>query len=408
VTAAALALGLAQAAPAVAASHLRYFGFTGGCDTERVVQEIAPFSNVCLVDIQDPRLLDPAWVTKMLVRDMRLVVAAHTTFFELVEPPGGGVPGFDLRDDYAQRWQQAIAGKKLALEALASFVYVADEPNWNGISRDELATAVQEVKRSLPWTRTMTSFNHVLDSGWFEGREAPTDAVAYHQYGVRDPRVDPLFQANVALIKSYAPGRDFLYVLDAWWSAGHRAKGLEPGDMAEVAANYYLMAAEDPDAVGMVAFHWLTFTDGTGARELPQEVRRRYWTIGAEITGKCLGPDGVEARSALFFDGCSYFATLRYEGLEDGSFAAAMPRERSFGTWVLGEGDVVGALKIEDGAELRVYPSVYSEAAATIRIYDATDGQLVWASEVRGGAGGGPVRIPRLSSARVAVHRSGS
>jgi len=58
-----------------------------------------------------------------------------------------------------------------------------------------------------------------------------------------------------------------------------------------------------------------------------------------------------------------------------------MPRERSFGTWVLEEGNVVGGLKIQEGEELQVYPSVYTEVVSIIRIYDAADGQLVWESD---------------------------
>jgi len=394
----ALILVLAPAVTATADSRLQYFGFSGGCDSESFVQETAPFSNLCVIDIQDARLLDHEWVAKMMVREIRLVVGTHGTFYEQVEaPPGQESEGFDLRADFPQRWQEAIAGKESALHALAACFYVADEPNWTGISRSELAAAHEEIKRSMPRAKTVTSFNWMLDIAWFENQEVPTDAVAYHQYSVSDPGVDPDYQANVAIVKSHAPGKDFLYVLDSWWtSAEHGQGGLAPEDMAEVARNYYQMASEDPDAVGLVGFHWPSFVDGTGARDLPGDVKWLYWSIGSEITGKCLGPAGVDPETALFFDGCSYFATFEYQTPEGSALAAAMPRERSYGTWVLEEGNVVGGLKIQHGEQLQVYPSFYTESPSTIRIFDAADGRLVWESETLGLGGGGSIRLPSM------------
>ena len=346
------------------------------------MQETAPLSNLCLVDIQDDRLLDHNWVVKMMVRGVHLVVGTHDTFYEPLDVPGRPWPEFDLRADFRERWQDAIAGKEAALDALAEFFYVADEPNWNGISRSELESANLEIKHSLPHARTATSFNHLLDVAWFEGMEVPTDAVAYHQYGVLDPRVDPDFQENVLLIKSYAPGKDFLYVMDSWWSdTVHGTAGLAPADMAAVAENYYQMAQEDTDAVGMVGFYWPSFGEGTGARDLPAEVKWTYWSIGSRIAGKCLGPVGVDAKAALFLDECSYFATLELEAPEGTMYAAAMPRERSYGTWVLEEGNVVGGLKLQAGEELQIFASFYTEAPSIMRIYESADGHLVWESD---------------------------
>ena len=397
-TAIVLVLGIVQAATTAANTHLQYFGFTGGCETETYVQETAPFSNVCMIDIQDERLLDHEWVTKMMVREMRLVVATHTTFYEQVEVPGHQRAAFDLRADFRQRWQEAIAGKERALYALAAFFYVADEPGWTGISRSELAAAHEEIKQSVPRARTVTSFNRMLEIAWFEGQDVPTDAVSYHQYGVFDPRVDPDYQANVAIIKSHAPGKEFFYTLDSWWNRSrHGGEGLAPEDMAEVTRNYYLMASEDPDAIGLVGFHWPSFAEGTGARDLPRNVKWQYWSIGSQITGKCLGPVDVDAETALFFGNCSYFATLQYEALEGSAFAAAMPRERSYGTWVLEEGDVVGGLKVRENDEILVYPSFYTDVPSIIRIYDVADGRLVSESRSLGPHDRKPIRLPYRS-----------
>ncbi len=360
---------------------LRYFGFAGGCDTEAFLQETAPFANICTVDLDDRRLLDERWVVKMMVRGIKLVVGTHHIFFEPIGEPVNGRQLYDLRPDYGQRWRAAIAGREDALRALAVHFFVADEPSWNGISRPELAAAHDAIKATLPWATTVTSLSHRLDGRWFEGLAVPTDAVGYHQYRISDPRTDPLFQTNVDLIKAHARGRAFVYVLDAWWTPEHGDAGLQPDDMAEVARNYWQMAADDPDAVAMVGFHWSAppgAAGAAGAGDLPETVGWVYRRIGSEITNKCLAPPWVQPDHALFLLGCEYFATLRYRTPEGHRFAAAMPRERDYGTWVLEEGNVIGGIKLVAGEPPAAFASVYNGRTAHIRVYETATGRLVW------------------------------
>ena len=357
---------------------LRYFGFAGGCDTETSVQETAPFSNLCPIDLEDPRLLDQRWVAKMMLRGVKLIVATHHTFFEPIGEPVGGRQLYDLRPDHRQRWQAAIAGRGNALRALAVHFFVADEPSWNGISRSELAAADDAVKATLPWAKTVTSFSRRLDSGWFEGLDVPTDVVGYHQYRIFDPRTDPLFRTNVDLIKAHARGRAFVYVLDAWWTPEHGIAGLQREDMAEVARNYWQMAADDPDAVAMIGFHWSAPPGAAGARDLPETVGWVYRRIGSEITGKCLAPQWIQPEHALFVLGCEYFATLRFRTPDGPRFAAAMPREQDYGNWVLEEGNVVGGIKLVEGTPPTAFVSVYTGRPARIRVYETATGRLVW------------------------------
>jgi hypothetical protein len=370
-------LGLAPPGASAQDGGLTYFGFAGGCDREIFIQETAPFSNICVVDIQDERLRDSTWVSDSVTRNMRVIVAAQHTLFEPVGEPGDPHQVYDLRPDYQLRWQIAIQDKHHALGTLAEYVFVADEPHWNGISRDEMAEADRLIKTTLPWLATLTSFSDRIEPSWFDGQEVPVDAVGYHQYHVRDPRVDPIYQDNLDLIRSYSPGRAFFYVLDAWWSAEHSAAGLEPTDMAEVARNTLSMAEADERAVGIVGFHWPSLPYGRGARDLPPHVRWQYRTIGSGITGKCLAPRWVDAKGALFFFGCEYFATLWMRTECGYQYAAAMPGDRHSGIWILGDGELVGGLEIIRSHRLRLYPVFHTAHPARIRVHHTDTGELV-------------------------------
>jgi hypothetical protein len=359
-------------------SELRYFGFAGGCGTEVSLQETSPFSNICSIDLTDPRMADESWVVRMMVRGVRLGVSVHGIFFEPVGDPIGGRQLYDLRPDFRDRWRSAVTGKEDALRALAAYIFVADEPSWNGISRSELAAAVDQISADLPFATTATSFSREVDPAWFEGFDVPTDAVGYHHYHIFDPGTDPLFRSNLDLIKTHAEGRGFLYIMDSWWSPEHAAVGLDPSDMAEVARNYYRTATEDPDAVGIVGFHWSSLPYGDGARNLPANARWEYRMMGSEITGKCLAPSYIRPEHALFLLDCQYFATLRYRTAEGIRFAPALPRDPDFGTWVGDQADVIGGLKIVAGDPPEIFPSLYTDLPAVIRVYETATGRLVW------------------------------
>jgi hypothetical protein len=314
----------------------------------------------------------------MAVRGVKVIVAAHHVLFEPAGAPVNGRQLYDLRPDYRQRLEAVLAGREEALSALAAYVFIADEPSWNGISRSELAAAHDAVAETLPGLATVTSFSHQLEAGWFQGRKVPTDAVGYHQYGVFDPSVDPLYQTNLDLIRAHADDRDFLYVLDAWWTPAHGEAGLDPEDLAEVARNYESMAATDGDADGLIGFHWSGPAGAKGARDLPIAVTWEYRRMGSEITGKCLAPPEVRPEHALFLLDCEYFATLKLRTAGGPRYATAMPRERDYGTWVLDEGNVVGGIKLIAGDPPAVYTSLYTDRPARVRVYETATGRLVW------------------------------
>ncbi len=383
-------------------AHLQYFGFTAACNNEQYQTESQPFTNLCMIGPDDARLLDPIWTGEMMRRGTKLIISTHDVFYEIERPatPQEPYPPFKLRQDYLERWQDAIAGKESAIAGLARWVYLADEPNWTGISRSELVPAHDAVKASFPYVQTLTSLNHVGVAAWLGTGTVPTDAIAYHQYAVRDPRTDPLYQQNLALIKTHATGKPFVHVLDAFWNPySHGAAGITADQMDDVARNYYAMASTNPTAAALVGFHWESIAPDVpevlGARDMPSDVQWAYRTIGSGITGKCLAPQGIEPKDAMFFQDCRFVATMQYRipwmGNRTGMATALPYSDISNNYYFFSKDNLEGSIKIFDfrpiGGQWGVYLTNNSDLPVDVRIHDTQhNGAICWDYQHDGGA----------------------
>lgn len=338
-------------------SNLKYFGFTGACDDEQSIAETRPFMNTCTVEITDPRLSDPRWVGMMMANEMKVILIAHTTFFE----PGVASDGSNrhrLRPDYLNRWLNAVLPIRSAIGGLVEWVYLADEPNWNGIPLSEIRIVHNAVKSTFPLIPTLVSLNSQITAQWFANQQIPTDAVGYHQYAILDPQTNAEYQSRMQLIKLHAVDKEVVYVMDAWWTdSRHGDASISPSQMAQVARNYEQVAKNDPDAVGLVGFHWPTFGEGVGARDLPLNVKLEYRRIGAEITAKCKAPDFINyPENAIFSQDCRFFATVQYWIPHDNNatgFATVVPQSEEFANfYFFSESNIEGGLKVIDARQM--------------------------------------------------------
>lgn len=336
--------------------RIKYFGWAGGFDTAQYQTETLPMANIGTIDLYDPRFSDPVWVGEMVKNRAKLIVGWHDTLFERVRPatPEEPWPPFVLRGDYLERIQAAIVGREQVLSALTAFNYVADEPNWTGITRSDFCTGAIAVKNALPFAMTLTSFNHLVTASWFGGQQLCTDAVAYHQYEVRDPRLSSLYQEKLSIVKQFSIGKPLLLVLDGWYAVGrHDVAGLSREDMATVALNYRATCEVEENCIGLVGFIWQSFIEGTGSRDLPQSVKFTYREIGSEITKKCLAPETVVApETALWFQSCRFMATVHYQsanGLYAGYGVSVSDSGETGQFWFFSAGNREVFMKVLDG-----------------------------------------------------------
>ena len=74
-----------------------------------------------------------------------------------------------------------------------------------------------------------------------------------------------------------------------WIKILHGANGISKNDMDFIARDYYNMANQDPNIVGIIGYFWPSGFDlngSIGARNLPIHVIEEYKQIGRNITGK--------------------------------------------------------------------------------------------------------------------------
>ncbi len=379
--------------------NLEYFGFTGACPDAATIRETRPFMNLCTIELEDPRWNDRKWVSEMMANGTYAIVMAHNAFYRAVGP--NGTAPFDLWPDYAQRWHEQTAGKEPQLAAIARYWYPADEPNWNGIDRSELLIAHNTIKASFPFGKTLASLNRMLTEPFFEGQEWVLDAIGLHRYGVDEPQNDPTYNFMRQLVNTYAADKERMYVMDAWIPHG---SSTTQAQMVRRAQNYYAIAAADPDAKALIGFHWPRWPEGDGASTFSRATRQVYQRIGSAITGKCLAPVSVEAKNALFFQNCRFYATLDYSnGGPVAGRAYAHPVSDEFGQFTFfSDTNVELGLKIfhfpDPLGYYGVYISGYTNLNLDLRIYDSVSGEEVYGGyEYTGGTLTPPGEIGRIN-----------
>ncbi|MBI3323953.1 MAG: hypothetical protein HYZ92_01580, partial [Candidatus Omnitrophica bacterium] len=251
------------------------------------IQQTAPWSNVSFLNMTWRTTTASDW-SLLQQQGVKAIVGIPDLLFRYVGPGN-----YDLYADYQTRWANFVAANTLGahLNQVAA-LYLADEPTLNGLTYDDLRLASLAIKQTFP---TLPIALVEGPKGWgLDGLQIPVtvDWVGFDLYRIRDPRTSPAYQDSWTLLKAKRTAKQkLLVILDGFWDPGHQtAGGLSQSDMAVVATNYYSLATNDPDAMGLWPFVWNTFVENgvtlTGTRDLPQNVRDEHRRIGKLITGK--------------------------------------------------------------------------------------------------------------------------
>jgi hypothetical protein len=263
-------------------ARIRYFGYEGGGEDDSSLAATAAYTNIAVTDG-----IDGVGSGVLAERLARMRLAGVRAMIELTsvlfEP---SADGWSYRADAPQRWAAFVEENALVLDAdhVACF-YVMNEPTWNRVPPADVDRAARLVKGSFPAIPT------AIVEAWLAVGEAVPPSVDWagiDEYAIRNPAVDPVYQAALAALrKSLAPGQKIIYVLDGWWAAGlHGAAGIAPEDLADIASRWYDLARSDPDAVLLAVFTWPSSAGYLGTRDLPAAVRSRHAAIGRAILGR--------------------------------------------------------------------------------------------------------------------------
>jgi hypothetical protein len=274
---------------------LEWFGFVGvRCQlddpndeeaTSDYVNEVSGFTNLAHVCVFDNDVHNE--LGDLPEHGLRALLDVTLVLFEFTEgeAPTGSGQRYVLRADAQSSWDSFVATNADVLDAdHVGAYYLVDEPIWNGATPADIEAAVAIVERDAGKIPSVI----VEAPGALEDAVFPkgVDWVGFDLYGVTNPVADPAYQANLATLRERArPEQQIAVVLDSQWLPVFGEIGIEQGDLATIARNYYALATREPDVVALIGYTWPGGIDADqlGARDLPAEVRGVYEEIGREI-----------------------------------------------------------------------------------------------------------------------------
>lgn len=277
-----------------AAAQLRYFGYVFGVSPipgiavdANAVERTAPYTNFVAFGTT---LTDPGFVAQVqaLAASRQLaIVNVAPVLWDFSRSPAPL-----LFDDWPSRWEEwASANASVLNSSNLLALRVFDEPFHLGIDMQGYEAVCARIKQTFPWVKVLlvegTSTSAFLNSSNYHsggGRLPNVDWLAVDAYSIH-PASDPTFRDWLGTLKGYFPGRSWFYALDGFWDADHTAAfGYDLTVMAAIADEWYGVAAEDPDAVGLGVFLWQAEDQRwTVSRDFPQAVLDEHRRIGESI-----------------------------------------------------------------------------------------------------------------------------
>lgn len=282
--------------------HIKYFGFTivdtywddptDSASKTNYADEIHTFSNIADILVLNPS--DNIVLRAQTFTDLELKTILHLNelFFELIDNNGPSGSNYDLRPDFQERWNEfkTINQSVLNTNNIGTF-YIGEEPTWNGISFMELDAVAELLQTEFPNIPTMIIEAYPT----LNALQVPktVDWIGFDRYFVMDPNTNTEFQQDWGILKTKISNQNqkIIVILDSHYiDWAHRDFGnIDITQMADVAKNYYRLAKNDEQVIGILGYFWpngFDIPESIGGRGMPQNVKMEYQRIGREITKK--------------------------------------------------------------------------------------------------------------------------
>lgn len=287
-----------QAEAQTAPPHLKYFGFTAidcfyddpldASTITNYVTEVDSFSNIahmCVYDYTDNIVARTNFMNANCVNP---ILHIQEIFFEYVDTLAPSGANYDLRPNFVSRWATFVAtNASVLLPANIGCFYIVDEPFWNGVSLTEMDTVCALVKSAFPTIPLLIVEAYTTVNVMQVPQQM--DWIGFDRYGTFDPQADPLFVDNMDTLKSRlsAPHQKIVLIIDdQWWPDYFTYLGWTQDTMADVVQNYYDLAVNDTNIIGLIGYIWPGGLDGPthhGVRNLTAPVINKNVEIGQLI-----------------------------------------------------------------------------------------------------------------------------
>lgn len=273
--------------------HLQYYGYVGGADDDSALSKTFGYTNFAAISgtanpadtfVRD-RVTALAQKGSKAVIDLGLVLwcdyyGDHTWRY--------------LCSDWLSRWSQwkTTNASILTSDKVLAFS-IRDEPFNYNVSMSQFEQAAAQVKADLPWAKLYVTesacviaydncgiFPHSGAFNSYHGTLPNIDWIGVDDYAIH-PATDTTFQSALTVMRYKFPGKQWIYVMDGWWSTDHQRVFGSQANMGTVAREWYNVAHNDFNAVLLGVFGWQTYSKDYPCNALSEQV-----SIGREVTGK--------------------------------------------------------------------------------------------------------------------------
>lgn len=283
---------------------LNYFGFSlvdcgwddPGDDANKTnyIDEVANFTNIAQMCVFSSDDAIGNRIDKFNQAGVKAILHIEPILFERRrEISPSGVKRAILRANAQAEWLKFVNINKNVLNTnFLAALYIADEPVWNGISKEDFTLALQIVKKSLPNIPTMAVEAYAVVENDKIMIPQELDWIGFDRYDTIDPQHDAVYLADLNKVSKARTRTDQKIVIvssSQWLPYYQTDAGLSSSAMGEVINSYYTLAASHPDVIALVVYPWPGGLDDPkqlGARNLPANVQQTLQSVGAAITGK--------------------------------------------------------------------------------------------------------------------------
>ncbi len=186
------------------------------------------------------------------------------------------------------RWQPAadelwaIYAEIIKSSGVAPVFYLADEPQLRKLDLALISRAAKMIRADFPDAKIAVIEAFLPNAPLIISDEI--DLWGFNAYTLRDPGQDRAYMAHLAQVENHLlPHQNMILVADANHTRVHRAMGLGPDDMADVALAYERLARSNPRITALIGYTWaggIDWPDELGVRDMPAHVQDTWRAIG--------------------------------------------------------------------------------------------------------------------------------
>lgn len=267
-------------------AHLKYFGFAitdCGVNYLNQVDDFVNLVDMCPTDLSSLKNR----VETNTLNDNKVIIHLQGLFIDPVADSSSptGIR-YELLSNYAELFNTWKANNTfISSEKVAAFT-VADEPAWNRMDMNDLATITKFIKQAFPNIPIMVIeapdvINNLIITD-------DIDWIGFDRYGTLDPLNDPEYLNRLALIKSKRTNNNqkLVLIMESQWLDFYTNEGFEESVLINMANSYYELAKKEKDVIALISYllpSGFDTPDQKGFLDLNLDVKETIKTIGHKI-----------------------------------------------------------------------------------------------------------------------------